>query len=472
MSGTWRIGAAALALALGGCVGDPGPTAALPPELPRVVGQTTPDEHRQLVAAFGGEVRAPEAERLLAEVAQRLAPATERPNETFRVTILDSAALNAFALPSGRLYVTRGLLALANDTAEIAAVLAHEIAHVTLRHATSRSELALRSKLVSRVVADVLNDPAGGAALEDRSRFTLASFSRGQELEADQVGVRTLAKAGYDPYGAARFLTSLDRSGSFARAGGTAQGSDMLATHPSTPERLALVQQAARRIGAPGIGEGDRARYLSAIEGLAFGDNPADGLVRGRRYVHARLGITFEAPEGLALESNARAVIGISADGGRRFLFDAIEVEAGRSLEEVLRSTWNDEIETASVQSTTVNGLPAATASSRGGEWAFRLAAVRIGDATFRMIMAQRSARGLDAAFRGALDSLRRLAPDDMAALRPLRVALVTAAEGDTPERLAARMATDRPLERFLLMNGLERGARLRPGELYKIVAE
>src|SRR5918994_456090 len=160
--------------------------------------------------------------RLLGDITGKLVAATDRPDESYRITILDSPVVNAFALPSGRLYVTRGLLALASDTSEVAAVLAHEIAHVTLRHATARSEVAARSALVSRVAADVLKDPAMSAMLQDRSRYSIASFSRGQELEADQIGVRTLASAGFDPYGAARFLTGLERAG-----GGKSKSGDM-----------------------------------------------------------------------------------------------------------------------------------------------------------------------------------------------------------------------------------------------------
>jgi predicted Zn-dependent protease len=253
------LGALLLAALLAGCAGDQDASsliAPVPAAAPRTTGleRQAGREHARLVAAFGGEYAAPEARRLLAEVSARLSPATERPNEFYEITLLNSPVPNAFALPSGRLYVTRGLLALANDTAEIAAVLAHEIAHVSLRHAAARQELQARSDLVSRVAADVLNDPEGGATMRDQSRFTIAGFSRSQELEADEIGVKTLARAGYDPYGAARFLQSLGRSAGGKAAGrqGPDAAPDMLATHPSTPERIALALQGARRIGAPG----------------------------------------------------------------------------------------------------------------------------------------------------------------------------------------------------------------------------
>src|SRR5215204_5098041 len=239
--------AAAFALVLGACAADQTssllqPTTPLPAGAPRLAGDERANEreHARLVAAFGGEYRAPDAKRLLGEVTARLIAATERPDERYEITILDSPAVNAFVLPSGRLYVTRGLLALANDTSEVAAVLAHEVAHVTLRHASVRLELEARSALVSRVVSDVLGDPDASAAVRDQSRTRIASFSRAQELEADQIGVKTLARAGYDPYGAARFLSALGQTAGLRAAPGgktEAASPDMLATHPGASDR-------------------------------------------------------------------------------------------------------------------------------------------------------------------------------------------------------------------------------------------
>ncbi|KAA2235897.1 M48 family metalloprotease [Salinarimonas soli] len=450
-----------------------------PVEAPRVTGveRAAEREHARLVQAFGGEYRAPAMQALLAETVARLVPATERPSETYRVTVLDSPVVNAFALPSGRLYVTRGLLALANDTAEIAGVLAHEIAHVTLRHAAARSEREQRSALIGRVMAELANNPAASAAVLSEARYDIARFSRVQEIEADQIGVRTLVASGYDPYGAVRFLESLGRAGDLrvsAAGERKAAGADMLATHPSTPERIQAATLAARRAAAPGIGAGDRSRYLAAVEGITYGDNPVDGLVRGRRFIHARLGVTFEAPEGVALENTAQAVVGASADGTRRLLFDAVQPEPGQSLEALLTSTWSDPVETGTLRSATINGLPAAVATSKGRDWSFRLAAIRVGNTTFRLIIAFRTLNPeADRAFEGALASVRALSPEEAAAVRPLKLRLVTAAEGDTAEALAARMADDdRAVDRFLVLNGLTRAGALTPGERYKIVGD
>ena len=224
-----------------GCVPNETRSLIIPAGVPQIIGpQHTGDrEHDRLVAAFGGEYEAPQARAIFAEAAGRLAGASEIPGDAYQITFLDSSVVNAFALPRGRIYVTRGLLALANDTAEIAAVLAHEIAHVTLGHSS-----------VSTAVPD----------------RPLTTFSRQQELEADQVGMRILVRSGYDPYAASRFLTGLERA-----SGNKGKSGDMLSTHPSTPERISLVLAAARRVARPGLGRRDRERYLTAIDRMVFG---------------------------------------------------------------------------------------------------------------------------------------------------------------------------------------------------------
>lgn len=473
-----RVGAALALLVLSACAGDQTGTVmapiAIPAEAPRVAGRERPPtdaDHTQLVASFGGEYRAPGTLRLVSEVTDRLVRATERPEESYAVTLLDSAVINAFALPNGRLYVTRGLLALATDTSEIAAVLAHEIAHVTLRHASARSELALRSQLVSKVVADVLNDPETGAQIQSQSRFALARFSRDQELEADRIGVRTLARAGYDPFAAGRFLTALSRTTAMKTGTGVAGEPDMLATHPGTTERITLVTRAARLIGAPGLGVDERGRYLSAIDGITYGENPADGAVRGKRFLHPGLGIAFDVPEGFSVDNTRSAVLGTTNEGSRRLLFDQVETKTGQGLEEVLKATWSDGIETT--ENRIVAGNAAVTALSRGKDWTFRLAAIRVGEGTFRMIMAAKGATDPDVAFRRWIESLAAVTPAETQSLRPLRILVVAATAGDTPDTLARRMAVpDRPVDRFLVLNGLERGAGLRPGQGYKVVVE
>ncbi|PZU89383.1 MAG: peptidase M48 [Chelatococcus sp.] len=491
----WRQGAsslprrlAALSLTgalLAGCLG--GEQSALLPPTSQAGGELAPRlgavqsasdrEHQRLLAAFGGEYKAPKARAALDDVVQRLAKAGEGRIGTYEVTILNSPAVNAFALPNGRLYVTRGLLVLASDTSEIASVLAHEIAHVTAQHAVERAEREAESALVSQVVSQVLRDPAQGAAVQAGFKVSLARFSRQQELEADQLSVRNISRAGYDPYGAGRFLSALGRNTAFrSRAQGASAEDkrlDMLSSHPQTPERIAAATAAARQIGAPGIGERDRGRWLAAIDGLAYGDDPRDGVVRGRRYVNSALRITFAAPEDFSLEAARDMVIGVSANGAQALRFDSVTLKDGQTLEAYVAAGWIEGVETVAVETREIGGRPAVVAAGRGKDWSFRLAAVDAGDRVYRFILAGRDGNDPERAMRRVIESFRALSPAEAQAVRPMQIRLVAATAGDTAAAMAERMQEqDRPLELFLLLNGLERDGPLTPGERYKIVAE
>lgn len=438
-------------------------------------------EHERLVASYGGAYNDPELKALIQMVVERLVAASERPDLKYRVTVLNSPAINAFALPDGSLYVTRGLLSLANDTSELSSVLAHEMAHVIARHATIREDQVKQAVLVSRVISDVVNDPDLGALAMQKSRRTLASFSRGQELEADAIGVGIAARAGFDPYGASRFLTDMGRYGdlkSTAFSGSsTTPDMDFLSSHPATPERISIAIANARQY-AEGTkqsdGERDRNAYLSALDGMVYGDDPKEGFVRGRKFFHPKLGFTFTAPEGFSLENTSQAVLGATQTGREALRLDAVRVASDQSLAQYLSSGWIDGVEINTVETLTVNGFSAATAIARGDQWSFRMFAIRFGSDVYRLIFAARELTPeLDKQFRAASDTFRRVSTGEAETVKPLRVRLVAVGLGDSPEKLAARMQVpDRPLERFLILNGFDNAAKLKYGEKVKIIAE
>jgi predicted Zn-dependent protease len=485
----WGLAAAA-ALALAGCLTNPlsNETAslpdkqaiALPPAPPRsnALDAASAREHQRLVAAFGGEYRAPQAQALLDGIVQRLGQATERPSERYQVTILNSPVVNAFALPNGNIYITRGILVLANDTSEIASVLAHEMAHVITRHAVDRQELERTATLVNRVRSDVLQDQAAAKALNAEGRVALASFSRQQELEADALSVRIIARAGFDPYGATRFLDSLGRTTAIrAQLLGlnpNATGMDITATHPAAPERIQLATLAARQLGAPGVGEAERNRYLLAVQGVTVADDAAQGYVRGQTFSHPRLGVTFTAPEGFILENGKEAVVAFSPEGGKAMRFDQVKLGAGQSLESYVGGNLIEGAPSTDVETIEINGLPAAMSRSASDGWSYRIVAVRAGERVFRLTYAAREPTpALEAAFRRSAETFRRLRPEEASRLRPQRIALVTAGIDDTAETLAAKMESDEPkLERFRVLNGLQVSDRVFAGQRYKIISE
>jgi predicted Zn-dependent protease len=263
-AGVWRralvIAAVALSLGVAACASIDAPPA--PANVEPAAAESPPvappsPERKRLMQAFGGEYHAAAIESDLNGVLLKLAPASNASAQPYRVTVLNSPVVNAFALPSGDIFVTRGLLALADDTSEIAAVMAHEIAHVTARHAAQRAEFEKTAALFTRVNAQVLQHAEADDEVQARSKLSIASFSRQQEFEADRIGIKDLGGAGYDPYGAARFLTALGEWSALTASisgAGSADRPDMMATHPSTPERVAQAEAEARQIGPPNAG--------------------------------------------------------------------------------------------------------------------------------------------------------------------------------------------------------------------------
>jgi predicted Zn-dependent protease len=434
-------------------------------------------EHERILAAYNGAYEDARIQAMVTQTVEKLVAASERPDLHYRVTLLNSPVVNAFALPSGQLYVTRGLVALANDSSELASVMSHEMAHVVARHAEMREDRVKQVALVSRMVNGVLSDPEVGALALAKSKIALASFSRAQEFEADGIGVGIAARAGFDAYGATRFLTSLGRDSEMRQTGPTnidPRAPDFLSSHPATPERVKNAQASARQFGAPGTGARDREAYLAAVDGMVYGDDPSEGLVRGRHFLHPRLGFTFVAPEGFTLDNTAQAILGVKEGGGQALRLDVVRVPPEQSLTDYLNSGWIENVDEKSIESATINGFPAATANAKGDQWAFRLFAVRFGSDVYRFIFATKHMTPeIDRAFRDSVGTFRRMSIAESKAARPLRLRVVTVGDGDTVEQLASRMAAvDRKLERFRILNGLQPGDRLNPGDLVKIVVE
>ena len=448
------------------------------PQVKRQMAAASEREHQRILTAYNGVYKEPRLETLMNETIAKLVAASERPDIPYDIIILNSPSVNAFALPGGQLYVTRGLIALANDTSELASVLAHEMSHVIAQHAAMREDQVKQAALVDRVVNDVLSDPETGALALAKSKIRLASFSRAQEFEADGIGVGIAARAGFDPHGATRFLTSMGRNAELrANPGQTRidpRSPDFLSSHPATPERIKNAETSARHFNLPGGGERDRAAYLAGIDGMIYGEDPSEGYVRGRRFLHAKLGFTFLAPDGFVLDNTAQAVLGVKEGGGQALRFDVVSVPAEMKLSEYLTSGWIENIDPKSINELTINGFPMATASAKGEQWSFRLYAIRFGSDVYRFIFASKKLTAdVDRIFRELVSTFRRMTLAESQATKPLRLKVVTVGPGDTVEKLASRMPmSDRTVERFRIINGLAPGQRLQPGEQVKIAVE
>ena len=432
------------------------------------------EQHPRILATYGGEYSDTKLERTVAKIVGQLTLVSGDPEQTYRITILDSPNVNAFALPGGYLYITRGLLALANDSAELAAVVAHEMAHVTANHGVARQRREAEESLAGRVVADVLRDSSVTRAAVIRGKLRLAQFSRNQELEADAIGIKMIGTAGYDPYAAMRFLRSMTAYSSFRTAAGDPDTNlDFLATHPNPPQRIEQARRNASRFGAPGVGKTDQDAYFNGISGMLFGDKPEEGYVRGRNFMHPELGITFSVPSGFTIDNSANAVTA-TGPGDIAVRFDSVAVRRGMSLSNYIKSGWVSGLDKESVRAVTINRNEAATARARSDGWQFDITVVRLNGRVYRLLTAAplSSARLVSVA-RSVSGSFRALTAREKATLKPLRIKTVKVRAGDTVGTLAARMkGTDRKLDLFRILNALPAGASLSVGKPVKIVTD
>nr|WP_321455679.1 M48 family metalloprotease [uncultured Cohaesibacter sp.] len=431
-------------------------------------------EHPKILKAYGGAYENRNLEQMVSKLVGRLVAASSEPSRPYRVTILNSPSVNAFALPGGYLYVTRGLIALANDKAELAAVLAHEMAHVTSRHAIARAEAKQNSELVSKVMDKMVSQPTKGASVKARQLVTLASFSQVQELEADKIGIETTYLAGLDPFAASRFLETM---GSYATylTGRSENGdkSSFLSSHPTTPARIKEAVFAARRYGGPDIGTRERDDFLDAIDGILYGDSPNEGFVRGHAYIHPGLRIRFSPPQGYRLENTSKAVLAVSPNGSA-MRFDGVNVSPDVPLTRYLQSGWVSGLITGSIREQSINGHPAVLAAAEAKGWTFRIALIRVNTATYRFVFATTEP---DATFESAIaetvNSFQTLTYEQANAFKPLRISIVTAGYGDTVEKMAERMTgTDDKLTLFKILNDIKQDNHLKSGQKVKLITQ
>ncbi len=223
---------------------------------------------------------------------------------------------------------------------------------------------------------------------------------------------------------------------------------------------------------APARASATATSISAALDGLIYGEDPSEGFVRGRRFLHPKLGFTFTAPAGFTLDNTAQAVLGLKDGGGEAMRLDVVSVPAEQSLPDYLKSGWMENVDAQSVEEFAINGFPAATATAKGEQWSFRLFAVRFGSDVYRFIFAAKTmAPQTDRSFREAIMTFRRMSLKESQQVKPLRVKTVTVGKNDTVASLAHRMVvSDHARERFELLNGLGPHDRVKPGETVKLV--
>ena len=474
---------AALALSLGGCatLGGPIPDSSAP--ITQTEAQQGAEANPQILAEFGGRMSGSQAQ-YVEQVGKNIAVQSGLGNarDSFQVSLLNSSVNNAFAIPGGYVYTTRQLVALMNNEAELAAVLGHEVGHVAARHSQRRQQAAQRNSLLGAagaILSGVLlgnsgiGQQLGQAALQGSQLLTL-SFSRSQETEADNLGIQYLQRAGYDPHAMGTVLASLAAQNSLdARLMGRddARLPEWASTHPDPASR---VQEALGK--AQGMtGTTNRDTFLTRIDGLLYGDDPAQGVIEGRQFIHPELRLAFTAPQGFYMVNGTQAVTVQGQGGQAQLTLGQYNGDLRSYVGNVFAGlSQQQRITPQSVQTTTVNGIPAAygsaTVNSSNGAVDVTVFAYEFANNRAYHFLAI-TPQGRVGTFNQMFGSMRKISAQEAANVIPRVVDVVTVQRGDTVRSLAAKMAyTDMQEERFRVLNALRSNDQLQAGQKVKLV--
>ncbi len=470
------------ALALAGCATVPGADVAAGSPITAAERQQGAEADPQLISEFGGEMNGPQADYVRSVGNKIAAQSGLGTAGQFDVALLNTSVDNAFAIPGGYVYVTRQLVSLMNNEAELAGVLGHEVGHVAARHSARRQQIAQRNSILGVLGQVLAGAVLGNSALGNLGQqiastapqLATLSYSRTQELEADSLGIQYLAGAGYDPHAMATVLASLAAQNSLDASlmGADATIPEWASTHPDPASR---VQGALQKAGTA-TGTTNRDVFLSRIDGLLYGDDPQQGVVEGRQFIHPVFRFEFTAPQGFYLLNGTKAV-SINGTSGKGQLSTAAY---SGNLDSYIRGIFQQiggsqqTLAPQTIQKTTVNGLPAAFGTARvtsgGNQVDVTVFAYQFSNSQafhFATIVPV----GQSAVFNSMFSSMRRITQAEADKVIPRRIQVVTVQRGDTVQSLAGRMAyTTAQLERFRVLNGLAANATLTPGQKVKLV--
>jgi predicted Zn-dependent protease len=429
--------------------------------------------HQEVLQVMGA-YEDPELQRYVDGIGQSLAQASERPDLPWTFTVIDDAAINAFALPGGFIYLTRGILSYMGTEAEMVSVLGHEIGHVTARHSVeriSKAQLAQVGLMAGMIVSPELRNYGDLASTGLQVMFL--KFSRDDERQADDLGFRYMNQAGYEPREMVEMFRVLDRV-----SRGEAQGRlpNWLATHPNPEDRLGRIQQQIAASAPEVLGSTvERRGFLARIDGIVFGENPREGYFRGSTFYHPELAFTLRFPEGWRTSNQKQAVGAISPKQDAVVVLSLAEGSSAR--EAAQRFFAQQGIRQGNAWRGEIGGLPSVSRSfsvsrAQGGDLAGVAAFVQHSGRVFQLLgyTLQGRARAYGNALEGSVASFGRLTDRRYLNVQPKRIDLVTIDRAMTLEELDRRFPSTVDLPTLAILNHVEPGETIAAGRAYKRV--
>ena len=437
-------------------------------------------DHVEIVRELGGAETGPRA-AYVESVGRHVGSVSgvANPGQSLHFTTLNSAVENAFSVPGGYVYITRQLMGLMDDESELAFALGHEVGHIAANHAHIREQYAERNPLgVFGSIIGAIFGPGINDVLVARSRLDMLSFSREQEYEADTLGLRYLIAAGYDPSGASEILAALSRNTALQlRVQGRTnrQTPEWASTHPLSENRMQRALAEARATGRLGTGIRNRELFLNQLEGIYVDDDPAQGVIEGASFTHPDLRIQFSVPQGYLMSNGTDAVTISGSAGKAQFRQGPPNLDQAIAFAYRQLTRGEFELQIPPPQHVMINRMAAEVTTTRVNTDSGLIDASVVAyqwdpQRVYYFAMLTPGGYGVTP-FLPMINSLRRITPEEAAAIRPRVIHVETVGRGDTVQSLAARMAyRDFKLERFLSLNGLAANSALVPGQKVKLV--
>ncbi len=422
----------------------------------------------------------PDLQRYVESIGSRLARRSERPEIPWHFTVIDAPAVNAFALPGGYIYITRGILPFLQDEAQLAGVLGHEIGHVTARHSAQQYTKATGAGLGLTILSIFVPQARPLQGITEQALGVLfLKYGRDDELQADSLGVRYTSAAGWDPSGVAGMLTTLGR---LDQAQGSRKGvPNWLSTHPAPADRVEkiepVIQQARAAMDGPPA-TGDRADFLRRVDGLVYGDSPTEGIVKGNEFLHPDLRLAVTFPKGWEIQNTQAQVVAKAPEQENYVILQLVPDPRG-SVEQIAREGMASAgFRQLNGKPTEINGAEAYVGTYQGnlqGLGSVVVVAAHLVHERNVYILAglapKNAIAGVKQAFESSIGSFRSLSRVEAANIKPNRIDLYAVREGDTWESVAKRTGQETISGSTLaIMNGRNPGEQPRPGERIKVV--
>jgi predicted Zn-dependent protease len=421
-----------------------------------------------------------ELQKYVSDIGLRLAMLSERPMLPWHFTVVDVPAINAFALPGGFIYITRGILPFLQDEAELAGVLGHEIGHVTARHSAQQYTRSIGGQ-VGLVALSILVPgarPFGDLAAQGLGVLFL-KYGRGDELQADQLGTKYESAGGWDPAGVPGMLSTLGR---LDEAAGEKKGvPNWLSTHPDPLSRVKEIQPQVQAIKAASPGttyERDRESLLQRVDGLIYGDSPEQGITRGSTFFHPPLRFRIDFPTGWEVMNSPSEVVAKAPNAEIYMLLELVEQPQGRTMQDVaLNQMGKAGLRAVQGDRATIDGLEAFIGIYQGqieglGSVTMRAAHIAYDRNVFMVagLAAPNIFQQADGAILSGIRSFKKLSAAEAESIRPNRIDLYVVRAGDTWQSIADRSGGVIKPATLAVMNEAEPSSQPPVGSRIKIV--